>query len=175
MRNINRDFIHQASCETCLALHPDILSDLYAQLAATQTVKSHFFEGRYENIYISEENIRGLATLLATIKSKAASVLLIPVGELKLGFWFNLMQQGDVTLSHSHDDDDELLSGTYYLQVPSGSARLLIHHPHSTTTIEPREGQFVFFHPAVEHEVTQHQAKMARISLGFNIGKSSGV
>jgi hypothetical protein len=174
MRSIERDFIYQASCKTCLHLHPDIITDLYAQLDANQTVKSHFFHGRFENIYISEEKIRGLATILTHIKNEAASVLQIPVEELKLGFWFNLMQQGDVTLSHSHDDDDELLSGTYYLQVPGGSASLIIHHPNATTTIEPIEGQFVFFHPGIEHEVTQHQAKIARISLGFNLGRAGG-
>ena len=174
MNSIERDFIYQANCVSCLPLHKSIIADFYAQMDTAHTVKSHFFQGRYENIYISEEYIRGLTTLLATIKNEAASVLQIPAENLKLGFWFNLMQQGDVTLPHSHDDDDELLSGTYYLQVPSNSAALLIHHPPSTTTIEPIEGQFVFFHPAVEHEVTQHHSAMARISLGFNLGRSDG-
>ena len=174
MHQIEPDFIYQGSCENCLPLHKTILADFYAQLDAAQTSKSHFFGGRYENIYIGEQHIRGLATILAQIKSAAASVLQMPVEQLKLGFWFNLMQAGDVTLSHSHDDADELLSGTYYLQVPSNSASLLIHHPHATTTIAPNEGQFVFFHPAVEHEVTRHQTQTPRISLGFNLGKSGG-
>jgi hypothetical protein len=173
MRKIDRDFIYRGSCDACLPLHHTIIADFYARLDATQTVKSHFFQGRYENIYISEENIRGLPTILTHIKNEAARLLQIPVQGLKLGFWFNLMQHGDVTLSHSHDDDDELLSGTYYLQVPHSSAALLIHHPDATKMIEPVEGHFVFFHPAVEHEVTPHHSEMARISLGFNIGKTS--
>lgn len=170
MRRIERDFIYQAGCEACLPLHRAIIADLYTQLDAAKTIKSHFFHGRFENVYISEEKIRGLQTILSHIKADAARILQVQVRELKLGFWFNLMQSGDVTLPHSHDDDDELLSGTYYLQVPSDSAALLIHHPQALTIIEPVEGQYVFFHPAVEHEVTQHQAQMARISIGFNIG-----
>jgi hypothetical protein len=170
MREIERDFIYQAGCEACLLLHSTILADLYSQVDASQTVKSHFFRGRFENIYISEKRIRGLQTLLSHLKTDAARILQTREQELKLGFWFNIMQQGDVTLPHNHDDDDELLSGTYYLQIPSGSAALLIHQPHAKTTIEPVEGQYVFFHPAVEHEVIQHMAKAERISLGFNIG-----
>ena len=173
MHQIEPDFIYQGSCENCLPLHKTILADFYAQLDAAQTSKSHFFGGRYENIYISEEKIRGLQTLLSHIKADAARILQTREQELKLGFWFNLMQQGDVTLPHSHDDNDELLSGTYYLQVPEGSAALLIHHPQAPTRIEPIEGQYVFFHPAVEHEVTQHRAQTARISIGFNLGLES--
>jgi hypothetical protein len=174
MLDIGRDFIYQAGCEACLPLHHAIIADLYTQLDAAQTIKSHFFRGRFENIYISEEKIPGLQTILSHIKADAARILQAQAGDLKLGFWFNLMQQGDVTLPHSHDDDDELLSGTYYLQVPSGSAALLIHLPQATTKIEPLEGQYVFFHPAVEHEVTQHNSAIARISLGFNLGLEPG-
>lgn len=170
MRDIERDFIYQASCEACLPLHRTIIADLYTQLDAAQTSKSHFFHGRFENIYISEDKIHGLQTLLSHIKTEAAGILQTTMQELKLGFWFNLMQQGDVTLPHSHDDHDELLSGTYYLQVADGSAALLIHHPQALTTIAPIEGQYVFFHPAVEHEVTQHNSPLARISIGFNLG-----
>ena len=80
------------------------------------------------------------------------------------------MQQGDVTLPHSHDDDDELLSATYYLQIPPDSGKLILQLPDGERRIEPVAGHFVFFHPRIEHEVTRHQHPIPRISLGINIG-----
>jgi len=169
MRKIARDFLQHGSCNACLAWHADILTDLQTQLTDEHAIKSHFFHGRFENIYIAAENIRGLDRLLGFLQQQAADILAVDARQLQLGFWFNIMHKGDVTTLHSHDDNDELLSGTYYLQMPRGSGRLLLHHEH-IMTIEPVTGDYAFFHPAVEHEVTTHQASEPRISLGFNLG-----
>jgi len=170
MHIIERDFLQQGSCPHCLGLHPNILADLHTQLTTQATVKTHFFHGRYENIYISADNIRGLNTLLDFLRQQAAATLELKPQELKMGFWFNIMQEGDITTLHSHDDHDELLSGTYYLQMPENSGQLCIHFENALTRIEPVTGQYVLFHPAVAHEVTTHQSTTPRISLGFNFG-----
>lgn len=170
MHTIERDFLQQGSCLPCLALHPNILADLRTQLTAQTTVKTHFFHGRYENVYISADNIRGLHTLLDFLRQQAATTLEVNPQVLKMGFWFNIMQHGDITTLHSHDDHDELLSGTYYLQTPGNSGQLCVHFQHQIQRIEPVSGHYVFFHPAVAHEVTRHQSSTARISLGFNFG-----
>lgn len=172
MRTIKRDFIYHAICENSMQLHENIIADLYKLLHSTDAIKSHFFNDRYENIYIPADKITGLNILLTKLRTEASRLLEDDTDNLKIGYWFNIMRRGDVTLAHSHDDTDELLSGTYYLQIPAGSGKLLVHHTNKTTTIQPYPGQFVFFHPAVEHEVTQHQSEITRISLGFNIGPS---
>lgn len=137
--------------------------------------KSHFFAGRYENIYLDRSLIPELEPILDAALREAANLLHCNAESLQLGFWFNLMQQGDVTLPHSHDDNDELLSATYYLQVPPGAGKLLLSLPDGVCSIEPVEGRFVFFHPGIEHEVTIHQHVTPRISLGINFGpKDSG-
>lgn len=128
------------------------------------------FAGRYENIYLERNLVPGLDFILDVALTEAARLLASTKEAMQLGFWFNLMQQGDVTLPHSHDDDDELLSGTYYLQVPPDAGKLLLALPDGVRSIDPVEGQFVFFHPGIEHEVTRHQHATPRISLGINFG-----
>lgn len=163
--------MYQASCSDCLPLHAQVIEDVYAKLDSTDTVRSHYFNGRYENIYLDKSLIRGLDCILDCIQREAARLLDVDRNELQLGYWLNIMHYNDVTLLHSHDDNDELLSGTYYLQVPEKSGRLLIHcGGPEPVSITAKESAYVLFHPAVEHEVTAHLNTQARISLGFNIG-----
>lgn len=89
---------------------------------------------------------------------------------LQAGCWLNAMPPGSVTLLHSHDDDDELLSGVYYIQVPDRAGRLVLHHAGGRVTVEPEAGKFVFFDPAIPHEVTRNESAQTRLSLGFNFG-----
>jgi hypothetical protein len=170
MRVITRDFLQQGSCTDCLPLHAGVLADLQTLLNAKETIKSHYFHGRYENIYIPAQKISGLDSLLGFLQHTGAALLDVMPQTLQLGFWFNVMHKGDITTLHSHDDNDELLSGTYYLQMPPGSGQLIIHQNHRMTTIDPITGHYAFFHPGVEHEVTVHQSDVPRISLGFNLG-----
>ncbi len=170
MRVITRDFLQKGSCTACLPLHAGILADLQTHLTAPETIKSHFFHGRYENIYMPAQKITGLASVLGFLQQQAANILETELQHLQLGFWFNIMHKGDITTLHSHDDHDELLSGTYYLQMPPGSGQLRIHQNDRVTTIDPVTGHYAFFHPGVEHEVTVHQPDVPRISLGFNLG-----
>lgn len=158
------------ACPACLAQHEPIIRRLFALKDTPQAHKSHFFAGRYENIYLACEAIPELGSILDAALMHAARLLDCEKSDLQLGFWFNLMHQGDVTLPHAHDDDDELLSGTYYLQIPPGSGKLQLALPAGIRVIEPVAGNFVFFHPGIEHEVTQHHNASPRISIGMNIG-----
>jgi len=108
--------------------------------------------------------------ILDAALEQAGSLLSIDPASLHIGFWLNIMQQGQLTLKHSHDDDDELLSGTYYIAVPDQSSQLVLHFEKDHKCIEPREGMFVFFSPAIPHEVSINPAVQPRISIGFNIG-----
>jgi hypothetical protein len=167
---VTPELCHVVACPQCLAYHRAIVQRLFELKDSAQARKSHFFAGRYENIYLARDSLPGLEVILDVALNQAAQLLARPAESLQLGFWFNLMQQGDVTLPHRHDDDDELLSATYYLQIPPQAGRLLLKLPAGMREIEPVEGNFVFFDPRIEHEVTRHAHPSARISLGINIG-----
>ena len=80
--------------------------------------KTHYFEGRYENIYVDINTISELKTLIETAKQLAADILNKDSNDLKIGFWINFMEKGHTTSLHCHEDADELLSGVYYVKVP---------------------------------------------------------
>jgi hypothetical protein len=133
--------------------------------------KSHFFNGRYENLYIDSRRIPALATVLTAAADLARDVLGLPAATpLRCGGWFNRMGPGQVTLPHRHDDDDELLSAVYYVRVPEHSGELVLLEAPVHTRVEPREGMFVFFPPSVLHEVTENRSGAERLSIGINIG-----
>lgn len=132
--------------------------------------RSHFFAGRYENVYVPEERLPALAPVLAAARRAAAEYLQRPGLDLSVGFWFNEMGPGDVTLAHSHDEDDELVSGVYYVRVPESSGDLLLTQGAVSTRVRPAAGQFVFFPPDVVHEVTRNCSDQSRLSIGMNFG-----
>jgi hypothetical protein len=132
--------------------------------------KTHLFQGRYENIYLSESLIPGLDYVFKTILKRAAIHLGKSENELKLGFWFNEMQPGDRTTLHSHDDYDELLSAVYYVKVPPDSGHIVFHENDHIKEILPEEGLFILFSPELKHEVTENRSNETRLSLGINIG-----
>lgn len=92
--------------------------------------------------------------------------------------WVNVMPAGTHHSAHIHPVS--VISGTYYLQVPPGSAPLVLedprierlmmapsrplHHP-----IPARPGQLVLFESWLRHEVPTHTAKKPRISVSFNL------
>lgn len=137
---------------------------------APGTRRSHYFGGRYENIYITREDVPEFGELLDIAREHAAIMLELPVNKLKVGGWFNAMQPGHTTTLHSHDDDGELLSCVYYVDVPAESGQLVLHYPHDTITISPESGMFVFFPPDLPHEVTVNRSHRQRLSIGINIG-----
>lgn len=132
--------------------------------------RSHYFEGRYENLYLDCERIPALALVLEQARRLAAAILGLSDRLPKVGFWLNHMAPGQVTLPHRHDDDDELLSGVYYVRVPAGSGELLLRDPPLLTRVSPQAGMYVLFPPTVLHEVSRNQSDAARLSIGMNFG-----
>jgi len=156
---------------SCAALNLSLCHQLLNLSEAQILKQTHFFSGRYENIYVDSKQFQELEHILFKAKEYAAEILAIPDDKLKIGCWINIMHQGHTTSLHRHDDDDELLSGVYYLKVPEQSGHFVFHHVGEQQIIEPLEGHFLFFSPTLNHEVTENESIEARVSIGFNIGR----
>lgn len=140
--------------------------------SAQDTEKTHYFGGRYENVYIDRHAISELPIVLDQALLLASEFLGTDKSKLQIGFWFNEMHQGHSTTAHTHDEDDELLSGVYYIQVPENSGDLILgdEKQHDSIRITPKAGEFVFFAPDCLHSVTANQSDQMRLSIGFNVG-----
>jgi hypothetical protein len=132
--------------------------------------QTHFFAGRFENIYMDAADIPEIAVVLDVVRQQAGRLLDIPAGRLKAGFWFNAMQPGHLTSLHHHDENDELLSAAYYVRVPENSGNLVLHDADRRVSVQPRAGMLVMFAPDVPHEVTMHEGRGLRLSVGMNVG-----
>ena len=136
--------------------------------------KTHLFEGRYENIYLNDQHIAALKSLVNEAVKLAENFL--GMKNLRAGYWFNYMPPGATTTLHTHDDDDELLSCVYYVNVPENSGNLIIYNDDLDGTvqkkieIQSRTGDFIFFKPDVRHEVSKNNSSEFRLSIGFNFG-----
>ncbi len=131
--------------------------------------RSHLFNGRYENIYLTTVQIPELVNLLDEARDHARRLL--NIDDLQAGCWFNFMPPGSVTSVHSHDDYDELMSAVYYVSVPQNSGKLIIHKDNKQHVITPRQGMFVFFAPDVVHEVSKNMSADDRLSIAINFGR----
>lgn len=143
----------------------------YAQLRTEDLLKrSHYFGGRYENLYLERQRIPEINQVLAQAELYAKEVLNRLTLPIRSGFWVNDMGPGEVTTEHDHDDYDELLSGVYYVQAPKKSGELVIVENHSRTMVTPQAGMFVFFAPDVRHAVSENLSGEKRVSIGMNFG-----
>lgn len=161
------------ACQSIVDLNAQIIKKFLLNQNNAEVKKSHLFEGRYENIYLTEQQIPELTFLLNEAITQAKNIL--KIDNLRAGFWFNYMPPGSTTLIHSHDDYDELLSGVYYVKVPENSGNLIIHdkadeNSKDNIEITPKAGEFIFFKPDVRHEVSRNNSNEHRLSIGFNFG-----
>ena len=161
---------HFAYLANASAINEKIVEGFMLNKDDDLTKKTHLFEGRYENIYIDREKIPEIKQIIGQAINFVAEILELNTEQLQCGFWFNSMQPGDVTKPHTHDDDDELMSGVYYIEVPESSGRLLLGITGHHVTIEPEAGKMVFFKPNVVHEVTKNLSQHHRLSIGMNFG-----
>jgi hypothetical protein len=151
------------------ALNQKII-EAYLQLREQDFLRrSHFFGGRYENLYFARERIPAIASVLKQAENYAQT-LLRRANSLRSGFWINDMGPGESTTEHDHDESDEMLSAVYYIQTPQDSGDLVIVDSHSRTLISPQAGMFVFFAPSVIHSVSVNLSIKRRISMGINLG-----
>ena len=166
--------IHEFVLADAAALNTSLYSRFTA-LSGTDRVRcTHHVGGRFENIYIARADIPQIGVVLDAVQQQAARLLGMAAETLRAGFWFNAMQAGQRTSLHHHDENDELLSGVYYIRVPELSGELILHAAGSQIRIRPQEGKLVLFPPAVLHEVTQHPGPGLRLSVGMNIGPLDG-
>lgn len=175
MRSIQQQFsddYHILRLPGYQVLNERILAE-FTRCSAQPTRRSHFFHGRYENLYIDRDRMPSLAPVLDVAVRQAASLLETEPETLRYGYWFNLMQPGQVTSLHSHDEDDELLSCVYYLDVPEDSGNLVLHLSGERRRIAPENGMFVFFSPRLEHEVGENKSDRSRLSLAINFGPAA--
>lgn len=132
--------------------------------------KTHFFHGRYENIYLKNNNFAPLALLLTDAKQQAAKVLNCQSDELSMDFWFNDMPPKHITDWHRHDVLDERLSGVFYVHIPENSGNLLLKNKPTIECVIPKENDFVFFKPDANHYVEENKSSQSRLSIGMNFG-----
>jgi len=168
------DAVYSNRLKAPQALNETLLSGFLKWQDDDSVRKTHLFEGRYENIYLDQSHIPQLATLIESA-TKSAEAILQTQG-LRAGYWFNYMPPGASTTLHTHDDDDELLSGVYYVHAPENSGKLIIHNKTQRQTtnkieITAETGKFVFFKPDAPHEVGKNLSAEHRLSIGMNFGK----
>ncbi|MCK4744064.1 MAG: 2OG-Fe(II) oxygenase [Sulfuriflexus sp.] len=163
------EYVHVRELADSAAINTAIIEQFAKYRDSEEVRRSHFFSGRYENLYLDLEHVPAMQIVLEQAKGFAADILAV-TAPLKAGFWFNLMQPGHVTQEHTHDDDDECLSGVYYIETPANAGDLLITTPTEKISISPKAGQFVFFPPDIPHQVTENKSKFERLSVGMNFG-----
>jgi hypothetical protein len=160
---------HITYCSKAKTLNRALLDGFLQHQLDDDIRRSHLFNGRYENIYLTSAQIPELQELLDEARDHAGRIL--GIDDLQAGCWFNYMPPGAVTTVHSHDDYDELLSGVYYVSVPKNSGNLIIHQDNQQHVITPEEGMFVFFAPEAVHEVSENMSADDRLSIGINFGR----
>lgn len=146
----------------------------YLEDETAELRKTHWFDGRYENIYLQRDVHPLLVELIEEALELAAEQLETTADELAVGFWLNLMPPGHSTTLHSHDDMDELLSAVFYLEVPQHSGNLQIQVDGELVNVEPSEGDYLFFSPRLAHAVGQNRSRKPRLSLAMNFGPRTG-
>jgi hypothetical protein len=171
--NANPPLYQIGECLDCEVLNATLRTRIERLTENDIIRRNHLQGGRYENLYVSLESIPELRVILDLATAQGAYLLGLVKKDLSLGWWLNIMQPGDRTYPHSHDEADELLSGVYYIDAPPNSGRLLLVRGAQHAEVQPRVGMFVFFPPEVTHEVTHNESDRSRISIGFNLGPAT--
>lgn len=161
----------KSSLENAAEINPAIEAGFLNHQNDEDVRKTHLFGDRYENIYLNESHIPQISALINEAISRAENIL--EVKNLQAGYWFNHMPPGSTTTMHTHDDDDELLSGVYYVKVPKNSGNLVIIENDETIEITPSAGEFIFFRPDIRHQVSKNNSVEHRLSIGMNFGIAS--
>jgi len=162
--------IHGGSLADAERLNHRILT-AFADLTATDfSRRTHFFGGRFENLYLDCDRIPELGIVLDQAERWAREILSWGDRPLGRGFWFNAQGSGQSTSEHTHDELDELLSGVYYLSAPERSGDLILRDGLLSTRVTPRAGLFLFFPPSLSHRVETNHSDALRLSLAFNFG-----
>ena len=101
--------------------------------------------------------------------------------------WVNILQPGGAHSAHIHPHS--VVSGTYYVDVPSGAGAIRFEDPRHAmmmaapprkarakrdnqqfVTIEPKPGMLLLWESWLRHEVPVNDAETPRLSISFNYG-----
>ena len=171
--NFHRVLYQIGECQDCDALNATLRARIEL-LPESDIVRRHHYLGRrYENLYVAFESIPEIRVILDLATAHAAHILNRPKKDLRMGWWLNIMRPGDITFAHTHDTDDEILSGVYYIDVPPDSGKLVLIDGVRREEVQPHAGMYIFFAPEILHEVTRNESGRARISVGFNFGPAT--
>jgi hypothetical protein len=162
--------VHWLQIAEHATLNQLLLQRFHSLRDKSQVRHSHFFYGRFENLYIERLAMPEIEPLLAAANAAASTLLRRASDTLRCGFWFNSMQPGQRTSAHTHAEDDELLSAVYYVTAPENSGDLLLHDGPASVRIRPEAGMLVLFSPELEHEVESNRSGAERLSIAFNFG-----
>jgi hypothetical protein len=132
--------------------------------------RTHFVGGRFENLYPVPGRLTGIDALLAFVEVQSRAVLGLEAPPLRLGYWLNAMASGQRTSEHSHDENDELLSGVYFVATPPSSGDLLFYDDPFEIRVQPEPGMLLLFPPQLPHAVEENRSDRLRLSIAFNIG-----
>lgn len=162
------ELIHYRRLDNAAAVNAAILKRFHDIKGSGAVRRTHFCHARFENTYVPLEVIPELRPVAEAGLRWAGEIL--GRADLRYGFWFNEMPAGSCTGLHAHDDDDEWLSGCYYIRVPDRCGRFLAIEEGRETPVDPEEGLFVFFSPELPHAVEENQSGETRLSVAFNYG-----
>jgi hypothetical protein len=162
--------VHGSTLPDAERVNPRILAAFRALTEDDFSRRTHFFGGRFENLYLERDRIDGLDLILRHAEACAREILDRGAEPLRCGFWFNAQGPGQSTSEHTHEELDELLSGVYYLSVPEHSGDIVLLDGRLTTRVTPTPGMFLFFPPSLSHRVETNQSEEMRLSLAFNFG-----
>ena len=132
--------------------------------------RTHFIDGRFENLYVPADRLSGADELLRFVIEQAHARLETNAPALRCGFWINAMRPGQRTSRHNHDENDELLSAVYYVTAPKGSGDILFHDQPFQIRVTPRPGLLLLFPPSLLHSVEANRSDQLRLSVAFNLG-----
>ena len=97
--------IHTVRAKQADTLNEALLAGYEAHRDDADIKRTHLFNGRYENIYLTSKQVPELGQLLEQANALAQQVL--GIKQVKSGCWINDMPPGAVTTAHRHDDDNE--------------------------------------------------------------------
>jgi len=132
--------------------------------------RTHFFGGRFENLYLDLDRMPEQRPILDRAEACAREILAWGTRPLRRGAWFNAQGPGQSTSEHTHEEQDELLSGVYYIKAPRYSGDIVLFDGLLEVRVTPKAGMFLFFAPGLRHRVEPNHSRELRLSLAFNFG-----
>lgn len=135
-----------------------------------------------------DPNFAALAKILDKHAAAFARELHLDMGRRKLkldSIWINVLDPGGAHTGHIHPHS--VLSGTFYVDVPTGASALKLEDPRHASMmaapprsedapesertfiyVSPKAGEVLMWESFVRHEVPANESKKPRISVSFN-------